>query len=133
MNRALVAGVAAVAVLAGGAYRLTLDEPEPVAAKPKPHVNGTVYVLDEPVVVDLAGGGYATVTVGLQVQSGTETAEAQTGVVREIVTNDLTGVKRAELLDGTRRSFLKLKVARDIRRRTDIELDRMLLTDLTVN
>ena len=37
MNRALVAGVAAVAVLAGGAYRLTLDEPEPVAAKPKPH------------------------------------------------------------------------------------------------
>ena len=88
-------------MLAGGAYRLTLDEPEPVAAKPKPHVNGTVYVLDEPVVVDLAGGGYATVTVGLQVASGTETAEAQTGVVREIVTNDLTDVERAELLDRT--------------------------------
>ena len=80
MNRALVAGVAAVAVLSGGAYRLTLDEPEPVAAKPKPHVSGTVYVLNEPVVVDLAGGGYATVTVGLQVESGTETAEAQTAL-----------------------------------------------------
>ena len=33
---------------------------------------------------------------------------------------------------ATRDSFLKLKLARDIRKHTDIELDRVLLTDLTV-
>jgi flagellar protein FliL len=132
LNRTLVAGVTAVALLASGAYRLTLDEPDPVAAKPKPHVDGAVYVLDEPVLVDLAGGGYATVTVGLQVESGTDTAEAQTAVVRDVVTTDLTGVERADLLDRTRRNFLKLKLARDIRKRTDIELDGVLLTDLTL-
>jgi len=92
----------------------------------------SVYVLSDDVLVDLAGGGYATVTVGLEVESGTETAEAQTGVVREIVTNDLTGIDRIDLLDSERRDALKRKLARDIRKHTDIELDAVLLTDLTM-
>jgi hypothetical protein len=93
----------------------------------------TVYVLSKDVIVDLAGGGYATVTVGLEVQHGVDTAEAQTGLVREIVSNDLTGIDRESLRDRERRAALKVKLARDIRARTDISLDGVLLTDLTLH
>ncbi len=92
----------------------------------------SVYVLDDDVIADLGGGGYATVTVGLELKSGPDTAEAQTGVVREIVSNDLTGIDRQDLLISERRELLKLKLARDIRMHTDIDLDAVLLTDLTM-
>jgi hypothetical protein len=92
----------------------------------------TLYVLNDDVVADLAGGGYATVTVGLELNSGSDTAEAQTGIVREIVANDLTGLHRDDLLIGARRDLLKLKLAHDIRKHTDIDLDAVLLTDLTM-
>jgi hypothetical protein len=94
--------------------------------------HGTVYVLNQDVLVDLAGGGYATITVGLDVRNGTDRAEGQTDVVREIVSNDLTGIDRDDLLDRERRELLKLKLARDIRRHTDIDLDGVLLTDFTL-
>jgi hypothetical protein len=94
--------------------------------------HGTVYVLNKDVLVDLAGGGYATITVGLDVRNGTDAAEGQTDVVREIVSNDLTGIDRDDLLDRERREFLKLKLARDIRTHTDIDLDGVLLTDFTL-
>jgi hypothetical protein len=92
----------------------------------------SVYVLDDDVIADLAGGGYVTVTVGLELNSGPDTAEAQSGVVREVVTNDLTGIGRDDLLSSERRDVLKLKLAHDIRKRTDIDLDAVLLTDLTM-
>jgi flagellar FliL protein len=95
-------------------------------------VGSDVYVFHHPVLVDLAGGGYATVTVGLEVRSGLETADEQSGIVREIVTNDLTNIDRDDLLVGERREFLKLKLARDIRRHTDVKLDAVLLTDFTL-
>jgi hypothetical protein len=94
--------------------------------------HGTVYVLNKDVLVDLAGGGYAMITVGLDVRNGTDAAEGQTDVVREIVSNDLTGIDRDDLLDRERREFLKLKLARDIRTHTDIDLDGVLLTDFTL-
>jgi hypothetical protein len=125
MARSLIAAATAALLLAGcGA--------EPVPTAPS-KVHGTVYVLNQDVLVDLAGGGYATITVGLQVESGTETAEAQTGVVREVLTNDLMGIRRSDLLDRERRDVLKRKLARDIRRHTDVELDGVLLTDFTLH
>ena len=117
MGRSLIAALAAALLLCGCGAQ---DE------------DPTVYVLSKDVVVDLAGGGYATVTVGLEVQHGVDTAEAQTGRVREIVSNDLTGIERANLLDRECREFLKLKLARDIRAHTDISLDGVLLTDITL-
>jgi flagellar basal body-associated protein FliL len=122
VGRALIAALAAAALLAGcGADRA-----------PAVKVDSTVVVLDDDVIVDLEGGGYATITVGLEVRDGTDTAEAQAGLVREVVTRDLTGLDRASLLDHERRESLKLKLARDIRKRTDIALDGVLLTDLTI-
>jgi hypothetical protein len=85
------------------------------------------------VIADLAGGGYAAVTIGLQLQPGADTAEAQSAIVREVVSNDLTGIDRADLLVKARRASLKAKLARDIRRRTGIRLDAVLLTDFTLH
>ena len=125
MARSLIAAATAVLLLAGcGA------EPAPTVPS---KVHGTVYVLNQDVLVDLAGGGYATITVGLQVDSGTDTAEAQTDVVREVLTNDLMGIRRSDLLDRERRDVLKRKLARDIRKHTDVELDGVLLTDFTLH
>jgi hypothetical protein len=92
-----------------------------------------VYILSDDVIVDLAGGGYASITLGLDVANGTDTAEAQTATVREVVSNDLTGIARADLLVGARRERLKRRLARDIRARTDIQLERVLLTDFTLH
>jgi hypothetical protein len=123
----VVASVAAVCVL-------VLPAPaRRVKAKPASNVHSDIYVLHHPVLVDLAGGGYATVTVGLEVHGGVETADAQSGIVREIVTNDLTNIDRADLLVRERRQLLKLKLARDIRKRTDVSLDGVLLTDFTLH
>ena len=120
MVRSLIAGAALALLMAGCGAQESATEP-------------TVYVLSKDVLVDLAGGGYATLTVGLEVRHGTETAEAQTGRVREIVSNDLTGIDRRDLLDRERRDYLKLKLARDIRKHTDVELDGVLLTDFTLH
>lgn len=125
MGRALIAAAAAALLLAGCGAQ--------AAPTTRSKVHGTVYVLDQDVLVDLAGGGYATITVGLQVEAGTETAESQTGAVREVITNDLTGIDRRDLLDHERREGLKDKLTRDIRERTDVELDGVLLTDFTLH
>jgi hypothetical protein len=121
----VVASLAAVCVLA-------LPGPARVQTSPAANVNSDVYVLHHPVLVDLAGGGYATVTVGLEVHNGVGTADAQSAIVRQIVSNDLTNIDPADLLVRERRQFLKLKLARDIRTHTDVELDEVLLTDFTL-
>ena len=123
MGRALTVAAAALLLAGCGGAR--------ASAPPKTH--GAVYVLDDDVIVDLAGGGYASVTIGLEVESGTDTAEAQTAIVREVVSNDLTGIERDDLLVSERRESLKGKLTRDIRRRTDIRLDDVLLTDFTLH
>jgi hypothetical protein len=121
-----------VAAIAAGVLELASPSPARLAVAPAAHVDSDVYVLDDPVLADLAGGGYAVVTVGLALESGLDRAEAQTGVVREIVTKDLTGIGRSQLLNRDRREALKRRLARDIRSRTDIKLDGVLLTDLTL-
>ena len=121
----------AACCIALGVFELARPTPAPVAAKPAPKVHSDIYVLSEPVLVDLAGGGYATLTVGLEVQ-GLDVAEAQSGIMREIVNKDLTNIDRTMLLDSERREVLKARVARDIREHTDIKLDGVLLTDFTI-
>jgi flagellar basal body-associated protein FliL len=127
MERSLIAAaLAALALALAGCGAAT--EPQPSGK-----VHGTVYVLNQDVLVDLAGGGFATITVGLQVESGTETAEAQTGVLREVLNTDLTGIDRRDLLDRERRESLKARLARDIRKHTDVQVDEVLLTDFTLH
>jgi flagellar basal body-associated protein FliL len=133
----LAAALAVVALLGGGVYEFALAEPQRAAAHPtpaatpKPKVTGTIVVAKQ-VVVDLSGGRFATVTVGLEVPAKWEQAFAESGVVRDVVTRDLTSLEPDDLLVRERRDQLKLRLARDIRSQTDVQVGRVLLTDFTI-
>ena len=135
MINKVVAVLAVLTVLGGVAYKYAVVEPQRAAArtapKPKHKVTGTIVVAKQ-VVVDLARGRYATVTVGLEVPPKWEQAFAESGVVRDVVTRDLTNLEPDDLLVRERRDQLKLRLARDIRARTDVDVGRVLVTDFTI-
>jgi flagellar basal body-associated protein FliL len=133
MINKVVAVLAVLAVLGGVAYKYAVVEPQRAAARPTPkhNVTGTI-VMAKQVVVDLAGGRYATVTVGVEVPPKWEQAFAESGVVRDVVARDLTNLEPADLLVRERRDQLKLRLARDIRAQTDVQVGRVLLTDFTI-
>ena len=128
MIKKLVVVFALAALVGGGVvYKLMLSDPEPASAQ----VPDTI-VMEKQLVVDLAGGRYARVTVGLEVPAKLEEAVAESGAVREIITRDLTNLEPEDLLVRERRDLLKLRLARDIHTHTDVQVGRVLLTDFTI-
>ena len=127
MSGKLLLVVAVVTVLAGGVYKLALARPESAAA-----AHSEIYVMHHDVLVDLAGGRYATVTLGLEVPPASEEL-AESGVVGDVVTRDLTNVDPGDLLVRERRELLKVRLARDLRAQTDLDVGRVLLTDFTIH
>ncbi|HEY6890649.1 MAG TPA: flagellar basal body-associated FliL family protein [Solirubrobacter sp.] len=118
---------AAVAALLVGAYKLTLGKPAPAVAHER------VAVMKHQVIVDLAGGRYAAVTLGLEVPESSDEEIAESAVVQDVVTRDLTNLDPADLLVRERRERLKVRLARDIRAQTDVPVARVLLTDFTIH
>ena len=118
---------AAVAALLTGAYKLTLGKPSPAAAHER------VAVMKHQVVVDLAGGRYAAVTLGLEVPESSDSEIAESAVVQDVVTRDLTNLDPADLLVRERRERLKVRLAHDIREQTHMPVTRVLLTDFTIH
>jgi flagellar basal body-associated protein FliL len=134
IKRVVVALAVAALISVGLLYKFVLTEPEAAAhptPKAKAKVEGTI-VMEKQIVVDLAGGRYARVTVGLEVPPKLEEAFAESGVVRDVITRDLTNIEPEELLVRERRDRLKLRLARDIRAQTDVQVGRVLLTDFTI-
>jgi flagellar basal body-associated protein FliL len=128
MIKKLVVALALAALIGGGVvYKVMLSDPEPASAQ----VPDTI-VMEKQLVVDLAGGRYAKVTVGLEVPAKLEEAFAESAVVRDVITRDLTNLEPEELLVRERRERLKLRLARDIRAQTDVRVGRVLLTDFTI-
>ena len=134
----LVAGVAAKFVL----------------AKPAPRVHhkidGTVYVLPKEFLVNLSDGRYAKVNVALVLDHSQPTAAAaggheaaaeppegfgtleQEAAVRDVVTDVLTGQSGDELIDRRGRDQVKAEILREIRARTDVRTEEVLLPDVAV-
>jgi flagellar FliL protein len=134
----LVAGVAAKFVL----------------AKPAPRVHhkidGTVYVLPKEFLVNLSDGRYAKVNVALVLDHSQPTAAAaggheaaaeppegfgtleQEAAVRDVVTDVLTGQSGDELIDRRGREQVKAEILREIRARTDVRTEEVLLPDVAV-
>ena len=54
------------------------------------------------------------------------------GAVRDVITNDLTGIKAARLLSHAKREKLKGRIVKDLRAHTDIKLKAVLFSDLTI-
>ena len=145
-KKLLVIPIVALVALAAG-YKLVLSKPSAEAAKPK--VEGTVYVLGKEFLVNLADGRFAKLTVALVLDPKDESAAAAEGhaagkppegfgammqeaVVRDVITDDLTDSKDAELIDRGGRARVKARILKDLRKRTDVKVDDVLFTDVTV-
>jgi flagellar basal body-associated protein FliL len=134
-------------VVAGAGYKFVLAKP--AKAEPKPKVEGTVYILGKEFLVNLADNRFAKLTVALVLDPKDEStaaaggeggatppegfgAMAQEAAVRDVITDDITGVKDTELTTRKGREALKKEILKDLKKHTDVKVDDILFTDVTV-
>lgn len=128
-----------VLLLAGAAYKFVLATP----AKSNEKVDGKVYVLPKEFVLNLAGGRYAKLTVALVLKPGDaagQTASPPEGfgpleqepLVRQIVTDTLTGAPATALTSAPSRHRYEQQIRQTIDRTTDVETESVVFTDLVV-
>ncbi|WP_205696159.1 flagellar basal body-associated FliL family protein [Conexibacter sp. SYSU D00693] len=133
----------------GGYYKMVVAKAAP---PPKPKVEGEVYVLPKDFMINLAGGRYAKLGVGLVFHHGYTAAPAggahgsaapakppegygllpQEAIVRAIVTDVITGVEREELETKKGRKHLQHEVLERIEKTTDVKVEDVLFTDVAV-
>ncbi len=120
----------------GGAYKFLLAKPA-VAAPRK--IAGTLVPLPKEFVVNLAGGHYGKVSVAVVVSGHLPHAPAgeppvleQDAAVRAVITDELTGIGREQLVNRSARHRLLQRILKVLRRQTDEEIDEVLFTDLAV-
>jgi flagellar basal body-associated protein FliL len=129
----------------GGAYKFVLAKPGKPA--PKPKVAGQVYVLPKEFLINLSGGRFAKLSVGLVLDhsqaiaaSGHEAAKPPEGfgtlpqeaVIRDIVTDRLTDDNANSLVSTEGREKLKSALLRSIKEKTDVKVEEVLFTDVAV-
>jgi flagellar basal body-associated protein FliL len=129
----------------GGAYKFVLAKPGKPA--PKPKVAGQVYVLPKEFLINLSGGRFAKLSVGLVLDhsqaiaaSGHEAAKPPEGfgtlpqeaVIRDIVTDRLTDDNANSLVSAEGREKLKSAFLRSIKEKTDVKVEEVLFTDVAV-
>jgi flagellar FliL protein len=146
MVKKLVPVIALLAVL-GGVYKFVLAKPS--AAAPKPHVEGTVYMLQKEFLINLADGRFAKMQIGLVLaHDDTSTVPAgghgaasppegygamtQEGIVRDLITDTLTDATDKELITESGREELKKEILKVLKKKTDVKVEDVLFSDLTV-
>jgi len=146
MVKKLVPVIALLAVL-GGVYKFVLAKP--AKAEPKPHVQGTVYMLQKEFLINLADGRFAKMQIGLVLAhddtstvaaGGHEAATppegygamAQEGIVRDLITAELTDATDKDLIGEAGREKLKQKILKSLKKYTDVKVEHVLFSDLTV-
>ena len=132
-------------LVVGGVYKFVLAKPGP--PPPKPKVPGEVYVLPKEFLIQLDGGRFAKLSVGLVLGEGQPTAGAsheaakppegfgtlpQEAVIRDLVTDELTDDKADDLVSATGREKLKSRLLRSITKKTDVKVEEILFTDVAV-
>ena len=137
-----------VVLVAALAAKFVLAKPAP---EPHHKIDGTVYVLPKEFLVNLSDGRYAKVNVALVLDRSQPTAAAagghegaaaeppegfgtleQEAVVRDVVTDVLTGQSGDELIARRGREQVKAEILREIRDRTDVRVREVLLPDVAV-
>ncbi|HWJ50899.1 MAG TPA: flagellar basal body-associated FliL family protein [Solirubrobacteraceae bacterium] len=123
----------------------TMTKPKPKVVKPK--IAGTLYVMPQTFLLNLSDGRYAKLTVALQLapgQSDGASATASTSseggpgtlpeepLVREIVTNAVTGQNGETLTSSQGRRTIKTQILHAIEKQTDVKVESVLIPDLTV-
>lgn len=148
MNKKLLIAIPIALIVLGAVYKMVLAKP--AEAEPPPKVHGTVYVLGKEFLINLDDGHFAKLTAALVLahdDHSTEPAEGghgaptppegfgamgQEAVVRDIITDDLTGASKEELVEGEAREKLKKAIAKNIKKHSDVKVEEVLFTDVTV-
>lgn len=140
-KKLLIALVVPIVLFAG--YTMTSAKPP---AKQK--IKGTIYVMPQPFLLNLSDGRYAKLTIALQLapgqsdgaaagasSSGSESAAGtlpEEPIVREIITNSITGQSGEALIGASGRDAIKRQILRAIGKQTDVKVEAVLIPDFTV-
>jgi flagellar FliL protein len=135
-----------VAVLLGGGYgAYTFLGPKPAVAKEK--ISGIIYVLPKGFTFNLTGGHYATMTVALVLAVGQSDGSSADGatttpagfgtlieepVIRDIITDIITGQSPQTLVSPSGRAHLKAQILAAIGAQSDVKVTEILFTDVAV-
>jgi flagellar basal body-associated protein FliL len=114
----------------------------------KMKIPGTIYVMPQSFLLNLQEGHYAKLSVALDLAPGqSDGASATAGssssgegpgtlpeepAVREIVTNVITNQNGSALVSNQGRNAIKHEILDDIRKQTDVEVEAVLLPEVTV-
>jgi flagellar basal body-associated protein FliL len=114
----------------------------------KQKIAGTIYVMPQPFLLNLSEGHYAKISVALELAPGQSTGASAAGssssagegagtlpeeaVVREIVTNTVTGQSGSTLVDNQGRNSIKHHILASIQHQTDVKVEAVLFPELTV-
>jgi flagellar basal body-associated protein FliL len=135
--------IVALPILLFAGYTMTKPKPKPVKSK----IAGTIYVMPQTFLLNLSDGRYAKLTVALQLapgQSDGASATASTSseggpgtlpeepLVREIVTNAVTGQTGESLTSSRGRHSIRIQILHEIEKQTDLKVESVLIPDLTV-
>lgn len=144
----LPAVILVVGLLAGK----TFFAKAPAEAAPKPKVHGEVYILPKDFLVNLKDGRFAKLNVGLILKHGylAEAVAAAAGghgapkppdgygtlpqeaLVRDIITDAITGAPASSLISKTKRKELKEEVVKELKAKSDVKVEEIILTDVAV-
>ena len=134
-------------VVLGGVNKFVIAKPAPVV---KPKIAGAVYVLPKEFLINLAEGRFAKLGVGIVIsEKDTSIADAaadkeavkapegfgplpQEAVLRDIITDTLTGRDASDLVERHGREKLKKRIMATVGKRTDVEVEDVLFTDVAV-
>ena len=132
-------------VLLGGVYKFVLAKPAPVH---KPKIAGEVYILQKDFLINLKGGRFAKLNAALVLKEGYLAAPAggeeaaapptgygvmpQEAVIRSIVTDALTDQPSARLEHEQTRRKLQQVILKRIAQESDVKVDDVLFTDVSV-
>ena len=135
-----------VVMILGVGYKMTSSK-----AAPTLKIKGTVYEMPASFLLNLRGDQYAKLNValllapgqpdetpGAKPSSGGGSGESEVGtlpeepVIRTIITNALTGVSKAMLIDERGRVEMKHRILAEIEKQTDVKVESVLFPDLTI-
>jgi flagellar basal body-associated protein FliL len=142
-----IAPIIVLIVVLAGAYKFVIAKP--TVAKAKPKVDGTVYILGKEFLVNLADNRFAKLTVALVLDHKDTSVAAAGGesgaslpdgfgpmteeaAVRDVITNDLTDASADDLITAKGRAAVKEEILKDLKAHTDVKVDDILFTDVTV-
>jgi flagellar basal body-associated protein FliL len=132
-------------VLGVGAAHTLAKPPKAVKLK----IQGTLYVMPQSFLLNLSEGHYAKLSVALDLAPGQSTGASAAGgsssgsgesagtlpeepVIREIVTNAVTGQSGSTLIAAGGRSAIKHQILMAIRHQTDVKVESVLFPEVTV-